>query len=47
MGAANTRLRITHRTAPDCLAIAVLPDSNVQFVHNEAGRVIVWDQLSF
>ncbi|MVN77513.1 hypothetical protein GO988_14350 [Hymenobacter sp. HMF4947] len=46
----GTRHRAAYRlclAAPDCLAIVVSQDGNVQFVHNHAGRVIVWDQLSF
>jgi hypothetical protein len=46
----GTRHRAAYRVclaAPDCLAIVVSQDGNVQFVHNQQGRVIFWDQLSF
>ncbi|TFZ62290.1 hypothetical protein E4631_25360 [Hymenobacter sp. UV11] len=46
----GTRHRAAYRlclAAPDCLAIVVSQDGNVQFVHNQAGKVIFWDQLSF
>ncbi|MGI4759145.1 MAG: putative sensor domain DACNV-containing protein [Janthinobacterium lividum] len=46
----GTRHRAAYRlclAAPDCLAIVVSQDGNVQFVHNQAGNVIFWDQLSF
>ena len=46
----GTRHRAAYRlclAAPDCLAIVVSQDGNVQFVHNQDGQVIFWDQLSF
>ena len=46
----GTRHRAAYRVClatPDCLAIVVSQDGNVQFVHNQAGRVVFWDQLSF
>lgn len=46
----GTRHRAAYRVclaAPDCLAIVVSQDGNVQFVHNQGGKVIFWDQLSF
>ena len=46
----GTRHRAAYRVclaAPDCLAIVVSQDGSVQFVHNQDGRVIFWDQLSF
>lgn len=46
----GTRHRAAYRlclAAPDCLAIVVSQDGNVQFVHNQAGKVVFWDQLTF
>jgi hypothetical protein len=46
----GTRHRAAYRlclAALDCLAIVVSQDGNVQFVHNQAGKVIFWDQLTF
>lgn len=46
----GTRHRAAYRlclAAPDCLAIVVSQDGNVQFVHNQQGKVVFWDQLSF
>jgi hypothetical protein len=46
----GTRHRAAYRlclAAPDCLAIVVSQDGNVQFVHNQQGRVVFWDQLAF
>ena len=46
----GTRHRAAYRlclAAPECLAIVVSQDGNVQFVHNQDGKVIFWDQLSF
>ena len=46
----GTRHRAAYRlclAAPDCVAIVVSQDGNVQFVHNQEGKVIFWDQLSF
>lgn len=46
----DTRHRAAYRlclAAPECLAIVVSQDGNVQFVHNPAGQVVFWDQLSF
>ena len=46
----GTRHRAAYRVclaAPDCLAIVVSQDGSVQFVHNQDGRVVFWDQLSF
>jgi len=46
----GTRHRAAYRlclAAPDCLAIVVSQDGNVQFVHNHAGNVVFWDQLTF
>ncbi|OUJ70289.1 putative sensor domain DACNV-containing protein [Hymenobacter crusticola] len=46
----GTRHRAAYRlclAAPDCLAIVVSQDGNVQFVHNQAGQVVFWDQLTF
>jgi hypothetical protein len=46
----GTRHRAAYRlclAAPDCLAIVVSQDGNVQFVHNQQGQVVFWDQLSF
>lgn len=46
----GTRHRAAYRlclAAPDCLAIVVSQDGNVQFVHNQDGKVVFWDQLSF
>ena len=46
----GTRHRAAYRlclAAPDCLAIVVSQDGNVQFVHNQDGNVVFWDQLSF
>jgi hypothetical protein len=33
--------------APECLTIVVSQDGSVQFVHEQAGQVIVWDQLTY
>jgi hypothetical protein len=46
----GTRHRAAYRlclAAPDCLAIIVSQDGNVQFVHNQDGKVVFWDQLAF
>jgi hypothetical protein len=46
----GTRHRAAYRlclAAPDCLAIVVSQDGNVQFVHNQDGQVVFWDQLAF
>jgi hypothetical protein len=46
----GTRHRAAYRlclAAPDCLAIVVSQDGNVQFVHNQDGKVVFWDQLTF
>ncbi|QKG56320.1 DNA integrity scanning protein DisA nucleotide-binding domain protein [Hymenobacter sp. BRD128] len=46
----GTRHRAAYRlclAAPECLAIVVSQDGNVQFVHNQDGQVVFWDQLSF
>lgn len=46
----GTRHRAAYRlclAAPECLAIVVSQDGNVQFVHNQQGQVVFWDQLSF
>ncbi|WP_324670608.1 putative sensor domain DACNV-containing protein [Hymenobacter sp. GOD-10R] len=46
----GTRHRAAYRlclAAPDCLAIVVSQDGSVQFVHQQAGNVVFWDQLSF
>lgn len=46
----GTRHRAAYRlclAAPDCLAIVVSQDGNVQFVHNQDGKVVFWDQLAF
>ena len=46
----GTRHRAAYRlclAAPECLAIVVSQDGNVQFVHNQDGKVVFWDQLSF
>ena len=46
----GTRHRAAYRlclAAPDCLAIVVSQDGNVQFVHNQDGQVVFWDQLTF
>lgn len=46
----GTRHRAAYRVclaAPDCLAVVVSQDGGVQFVHNQDGRVVFWDQLSF
>ncbi|MDQ2771018.1 MAG: hypothetical protein M3Y54_11015 [Bacteroidota bacterium] len=46
----GTRHRAAYRlclAAPECLAILVSQDGNVQFVHNQDGKVVFWDQLSF
>ncbi|GAB3637968.1 diadenylate cyclase [Hymenobacter arcticus] len=46
----GTRHRAAYRlclAAPECLAIIVSQDGNVQFVHNQGGKVVFWDQLSF
>lgn len=45
----GTRHRAAYRLClaePECLAIVVSQDGGVQFVHQEAGKVIFWDQLS-
>jgi hypothetical protein len=46
----GTRHRAAYRlclAAPECLAIVVSQDSTVQFVHEQAGQVVVWDQLTY
>ncbi|WP_375436029.1 putative sensor domain DACNV-containing protein [uncultured Hymenobacter sp.] len=46
----GTRHRAAYRlclAAHECLAIVVSQDGGVQFVHNQEGKVIFWDQLSF
>jgi len=46
----GTRHRAAYRlclAAPECLAILVSQDGNVQFVRNQGGKVVFWDQLSF
>jgi hypothetical protein len=46
----GTRHRAAYRlclAAPDCLTIVVSQDGSVQFVHEQAGQVIVWDQLTY
>ncbi|OGX90463.1 hypothetical protein BEN49_06685 [Hymenobacter coccineus] len=46
----GTRHRAAYRlclAAPECLTIVVSQDGNVQFVHEQAGEVIVWDQLTY
>jgi len=46
----GTRHRAAYRlclAAPECLAIVVSQDGTVQFVHEQAGQVIVWDQLTY
>ena len=46
----GTRHRAAYRlclAAPECLAILVSQDGNVQFVHNQEGKIVFWDQLSF
>jgi len=46
----GTRHRAAYRlclAAPECLAIVVSQDGSVQFVHQQAGKVVFWDQLSF
>ena len=46
----GTRHRAAYRlclAAPDCLAIVISQDGNVQFVHSQEGKVVFWDQLSF
>ena len=46
----GTRHRAAYRlclAAPECLAIVVSQDGQVQFVHNQQGQVVFWDQLSF
>lgn len=45
----GTRHRAAYRLClaePECLAIVVSQDGGVQFVHQDAGKVIFWDQLS-
>jgi DNA integrity scanning protein DisA with diadenylate cyclase activity len=46
----GTRHRAAYRlclAAPECLTIVVSQDGGVQFVHEQAGQVIVWDQLTY
>lgn len=46
----GTRHRAAYRlclAAPECLAIVISQDGGVQFVHEQAGQVVVWDQLSY
>lgn len=46
----GTRHRAAYRlclAAPECLTIVVSQDGSVQFVHEQAGQVIVWDQLTY
>ena len=46
----GTRHRAAYRlclAAPECLTIVVSQDGSVQFVHEQAGEVIVWDQLTY
>ena len=46
----GTRHRAAYRlclAAPECLAIVVSQDGTVQFVHEHAGQVVVWDQLTY
>lgn len=46
----GTRHRAAYRlclAAPECLAIVVSQDGNVQFVHQQDGKVVFWDQLVF
>ena len=46
----GTRHRAAYRLClaePECLAIVVSQDGGVQFVHQDAGKVIFWDQLSY
>lgn len=46
----GTRHRAAYRlcpAAPECLAIVVSQDGNVQFVHEQDGKVVLWDQLAF
>ena len=46
----GTRHRAAYRlclAAPECLAIVVSQDGTVQFVHEQAGQVVVWDQLTY
>ncbi|UOG73437.1 DNA integrity scanning protein DisA nucleotide-binding domain protein [Hymenobacter tibetensis] len=46
----GTRHRAAYRlclAAPDCLAIVVSQDGGVQFVGEQAGQVVVWDQLTY
>ena len=46
----GTRHRAAYRiclAAPECLTIVVSQDGSVQFVHEQAGQIIVWDQLTY
>jgi hypothetical protein len=46
----GTRHRAAYRlclAAPECLTVVVSQDGSVQFVHEQAGEVIVWDQLTY
>ncbi|MDF7813904.1 putative sensor domain DACNV-containing protein [Hymenobacter sp. YC55] len=46
----GTRHRAAYRlclAAPECLAIIVSQDGGVQFVGEQAGQVVVWDQLTY
>ena len=46
----GTRHRAAYRlclAAPECLTIVVSQDGTVQFVHEQAGQIIVWDQLTY
>jgi hypothetical protein len=46
----STRHRTAYRlclATPECLTIVVSLDGSVQFVHEQAGQIIVWDQLTY
>lgn len=47
--AGGTRHRAAYRlclTQPDSLAIVVSQDGGVRFVHNQAGQIVFWEQLT-